>query len=79
MRRRDLLMAFDRCPLPLSQITDDAQLLELTGEEVWLVAGDEANLKITTPADMLIARMFWMNQAAREVVHWPAGGLPAPK
>jgi 2-C-methyl-D-erythritol 4-phosphate cytidylyltransferase len=55
MRRRDLLEAFDACPLPLDQITDDVQLLELAGKPVWLVEGEERNLKITTPTDMQIA------------------------
>ncbi|CAN5585760.1 2-C-methyl-D-erythritol 4-phosphate cytidylyltransferase [soil metagenome] len=58
MRRTDLLAAFDRCPIPLDQITDDAQLLELAGKEVWLVAGDEKNIKITTPMDLKIAEML---------------------
>jgi 2-C-methyl-D-erythritol 4-phosphate cytidylyltransferase len=45
-------------PLPLDQVTDDAQLLELAGEEVWLVPGEEHNLKITTQADLKLAEMF---------------------
>jgi 2-C-methyl-D-erythritol 4-phosphate cytidylyltransferase len=55
MRRRDLLSAFDSCPLPLDQITDDVQLLELAGKPVWLVDGEERNLKITNPIDLQIA------------------------
>lgn len=58
MRRADLLEAFERCPIPLDQITDDAQLLELNGKEVWLVLGDEKNIKITTPADLKIAELL---------------------
>jgi 2-C-methyl-D-erythritol 4-phosphate cytidylyltransferase len=58
MRRSALLAAYEKCPLPLEQVTDDAQLLELAGEEVWLVAGEERNLKITTQADLRIAEMF---------------------
>jgi 2-C-methyl-D-erythritol 4-phosphate cytidylyltransferase len=58
MRRADLLAAFENCPLPLHQITDDAQLLELAGREVWLVEGEERNLKITTQSDLLIAQML---------------------
>ncbi|MBC8107444.1 MAG: 2-C-methyl-D-erythritol 4-phosphate cytidylyltransferase [Anaerolineae bacterium] len=58
MRRADLLEAFERCPIPLDQITDDAQLLELAGKEVWLVAGDERNIKITTPLDLKIAELM---------------------
>jgi 2-C-methyl-D-erythritol 4-phosphate cytidylyltransferase len=58
MRRRDLVAAFDSCPLPLEQVTDDVQLLELAGKEVWLVEGEERNLKITTAADIRLAEMF---------------------
>ena len=55
MRRRDLLDAFTACPIPLDQVTDDIQLLELAGKPVWLVEGEERNLKITTPIDLQIA------------------------
>jgi 2-C-methyl-D-erythritol 4-phosphate cytidylyltransferase len=39
-------------------VTDEAQLLELSGQEVWLVAGEERNLKITTPDDLRVARAY---------------------
>ena len=55
MRREALLRAFNGCPLPLESVTDDAQLLELVGEEVWLVEGEERNLKITTALDLTTA------------------------
>lgn len=58
MRRAALLEAFERCPIPLGQVTDDVQLIELAGGEVWLVEGEEWNLKITTRADLQIAEMF---------------------
>jgi 2-C-methyl-D-erythritol 4-phosphate cytidylyltransferase len=58
MGRADLLTAFESCPIPLDQITDDAQVLELAGRSVWLVEGEERNLKITTPADLQLAEMF---------------------
>jgi 2-C-methyl-D-erythritol 4-phosphate cytidylyltransferase len=58
MRRADLLAAFDSCPLPLDRVTDDAQLLELAGRDVWLVPGEERNLKITTAMDLRIAEML---------------------
>ena len=58
MRRQSLLHAFDACPIPLQQVTDDVQLLELAGEEVWLVEGEERNVKITTPADLRFAEML---------------------
>ena len=36
-------------------ITDDCSAVERLGKVVFLVEGDEENLKITTPADMLLA------------------------
>jgi 2-C-methyl-D-erythritol 4-phosphate cytidylyltransferase/2-C-methyl-D-erythritol 2,4-cyclodiphosphate synthase len=36
-------------------VTDDAALIQRMGGEVWLVRGEEANLKITTPADLRLA------------------------
>jgi 2-C-methyl-D-erythritol 4-phosphate cytidylyltransferase len=57
MRRAELLDAFARCPLPLDQVTDDVQLLELVGKAVWLVEGEERNLKITTAIDLRIAEL----------------------
>jgi 2-C-methyl-D-erythritol 4-phosphate cytidylyltransferase len=58
IRRAALLDAFARCPIPLAQVTDDVQLIELAGGEVWLVEGEERNLKITTQADLRIAEMW---------------------
>ncbi|MGD1278679.1 MAG: 2-C-methyl-D-erythritol 4-phosphate cytidylyltransferase [Tepidisphaeraceae bacterium] len=55
MARRDLLDAFAACPIPLADVTDDLQLLELLGKQVWLVEGEERNLKITTPTDLQLA------------------------
>jgi len=59
MRRSDLLDAYAACKVPLEQITDDAQLLELAGKNVWLVEGEPSNLKITTPFDLLMAQTLW--------------------
>lgn len=55
MRRADLLGAYDLCPLPLADITDDAQLLELAGHPIWLVSGEERNIKLTTATDLRLA------------------------
>ena len=55
MRRIDLLAAFDACPIPLAEVTYDLQLLELIQKPVWLVQGEERNLKITTAMDLQIA------------------------
>jgi 2-C-methyl-D-erythritol 4-phosphate cytidylyltransferase len=58
MRRADLLAAYESCPLPLGEVTDDTQLLELAGRDVWLVEGEERNLKITTGTDLRLAEMW---------------------
>src|SRR5439155_17710625 len=64
MRRADLLEAFEKCPMPLERVTDDVHLLELVGKPVWLIAGEERNLKITTRSDLNLAEMF-LRDAAR--------------
>jgi 2-C-methyl-D-erythritol 4-phosphate cytidylyltransferase len=58
MRRADLLAAYAACSLPLGEVTDDAQLLELAGREVWLVGGEERNLKVTTATDLRVAELW---------------------
>ena len=58
MKRADLVAAYESCELPLDQVTDDAQLLELAGRETWLVEGEEQNLKITTRIDLQVAEMI---------------------
>ena len=63
-RRADLLRAYETCPLPLEQVTDDVQLIELAGGAVWLVAGDEWNLKVTTQTDLRVAEMLLRNSHA---------------
>lgn len=58
VRRQDLLSAYAACQVPLEQVTDDAQVLETAGLPVWLVPGEEANLKITTPQDLRLAEQL---------------------
>ena len=58
VRREALLRAFEQCVYPLEHVTDDLQLLELTGQEAWLVPGEERNIKITTPQDLLLAELL---------------------
>ncbi|MDH3761330.1 MAG: 2-C-methyl-D-erythritol 4-phosphate cytidylyltransferase [Gammaproteobacteria bacterium] len=43
-------------------VTDDAQAVELAGYSPALVAGNADNLKITTPGDMALAELIWLNQ-----------------
>ncbi len=44
------------------EVTDDAQALELAGYAPKLVEGSADNIKITTPADLSLAEMIWLNQ-----------------
>ena len=57
-RRVDFLEAIAKCPIPLDEVTDDAQLLELAGKDVWIVEGQERNIKITTPIDLQLADLL---------------------
>lgn len=56
MRRADLARGFADCQVPLYEVTDDVQILELAKLPVVLVLGDEKNIKITTPLDLQIAQ-----------------------
>ena len=40
----------------LAEFTDDAAVVEATGASVYVVPGDYANMKITTPADLAFAQ-----------------------
>jgi 2-C-methyl-D-erythritol 4-phosphate cytidylyltransferase/2-C-methyl-D-erythritol 2,4-cyclodiphosphate synthase len=45
--------------VPMTEtVTDDAELVERLGEPVAVVPGDPANIKITTPADLDLARRY---------------------
>ena len=39
------------------EFTDDASVVEFSGEKIYLCEGDYGNIKITTPSDMLIAEL----------------------
>ncbi len=43
------------------EFTDDASVVEKTGTIVFLIEGEEANIKITTPFDLKIAQMILQN------------------
>lgn len=58
MRRSDLLTAFATSRVPLADLTDDLQALENAGVPVTLVAGDEANLKLTHAVDLALAALL---------------------
>ena len=46
-------------------ITDDCSAVEQLGKVVFLVEGDEENLKITTPADLVLAEAILRNREDR--------------
>ena len=46
-----LMRAYDACA-PDTAVTDDASLVEALGSPVYIVDGDEMNIKITTPSDL---------------------------
>ena len=42
--------------LPFNEtVTDDASLVERLGEEIYTVDGNDENIKITTPLDLVLA------------------------
>jgi 2-C-methyl-D-erythritol 4-phosphate cytidylyltransferase len=45
-----------------NQVTDDATVLESTGEAIHLVEGNEENIKITSPNDLIIASAILRNE-----------------
>lgn len=56
---KDLLRgALEQAVRDGAQITDDCSAVERLGMSVKIVEGDERNIKITTPLDMKIAKMF---------------------
>ena len=42
--------------------TDDAQLVERTGQPVFLVPGSRSNIKITHPDDLVLAEAIWQQR-----------------
>ncbi|MBQ9346461.1 MAG: 2-C-methyl-D-erythritol 4-phosphate cytidylyltransferase [Oscillibacter sp.] len=48
-------------------VTDDCSAVERLGKVVWLVEGDEENLKITTPLDLTLARAILDRRKAEAV------------
>ena len=55
----DLLTALTQAVKDGDAITDDCSALERMGIPVYLVEGQESNLKITTPMDLKVAELLW--------------------
>ena len=47
-------------------LTDDCAAVERLGKRVWLAAGDEENIKITTPLDLAVAEAILRKREAME-------------
>ena len=58
-----LMRAYDACG-PDTAVTDDASLVEALGVPVYIVNGDEMNIKITTPSDLGRAEQLLNRQSA---------------
>ncbi len=52
---KDILKLHKRAAYRGMNVTDDAQIAEYFGYHVYLVDSDESNIKVTTPADLIIA------------------------
>lgn len=59
-RKEQLLSAYEKFT-DLSGITDESMLIEKLGKRVRVVEGEEKNLKITTPLDLIVAREIVKN------------------
>ena len=55
----DLLTALTQAIKDGAAITDDCSALERMGIPVYLVDGQESNIKITTPMDLKVAQLLW--------------------
>lgn len=62
--RRDVLVRAYGAANDAAAATDDAMLVEALGEPVQVVEGDEANIKLTTPADLAWAEQHLAEENA---------------
>ena len=64
--RKDVLIAaYDRLGEIKEEITDDAQMVERSGQAVSVVISDASNLKITTKADLALAKAVLKSRPAK--------------
>ena len=59
-----LMKAFDQAYQP--SYTDEANVLEASGKEVYLIEGEYENIKITRPLDLAIAEYILAKRASKE-------------
>ncbi len=66
--RKDVLLnAYRKLPERSEEITDDAQLVELSGHPVSVVVSDATNLKITTKGDLTLAHAIIKSRPVKAV------------
>ncbi|MEG2614239.1 MAG: 2-C-methyl-D-erythritol 4-phosphate cytidylyltransferase [Alistipes sp.] len=58
--------------------TDDASVVEQTGEGIFLCEGERSNLKITTPDDLLIAQALLAAECEQRELHDEPTNEPIP-
>ena len=76
--RYDILkLAFEKAREENFVATDEASLVEHLGHEVTVVPGSERNLKITTPADLELARYYLDQEHAFSSQSAPVAGTGA--
>ena len=64
--QRDLLKAALQAAIEGNiPVTDDCSAVERMGKRVYLVEGDEENLKITTPVDLILAEAILRDREER--------------
>jgi len=61
-RREILIRAYEKAAADGFSGTDDAQLVERIGSPVRIVAGEEANIKITSPGDLRLAEILALEE-----------------
>lgn len=52
--------------------TDEASLVEAMGLPVWVEAGSPLNIKVTTPADLVLANAIWQSRERRQACQPPS-------
>ena len=71
-RVRDLRVAHERAALDGYLGTDDAALLEHAGLPVFLCEGSRENIKLTTPADLALAKtILHQRRGRKQHARWP--------
>jgi 2-C-methyl-D-erythritol 4-phosphate cytidylyltransferase len=55
---KPIIKAFEYAIQTSFRATDDASIMEHSGQEVHIIQGDKMNIKITTPEDMALAEYY---------------------